>query len=140
MLEQRQRPSVFIKDMTPKRPEEKNYYILVCYPEDDERENTWILVEGQSEAARMAKTYILDGCDLDNSKVLVSPYENQISGMVSIYWFMYKMQGIYPELEMDIESFASGDPIEVTKAAEIARVNPQVSITKEDNEYTEKDV
>ena len=139
MLEQRQRPSVFIKDLRQKTPEEKSYYLLIAYPEDDERENVWMIVEGQEEAAKMAKVYILDGCDLDNSKVLVSCTENTIDGITSIYWFMYKMQGIYPDLGMDIESFAAGDPIEVQRAAENIRVNPQVSITAE-NDYTEKDI
>lgn len=139
MLEQRQRPSVFIKDLRQRTSEEKSYYLLIAYPEDDERENVWMIVEGQEEAAKMAKVYILDGCDLDNSKVLVSCTESTIDGITSIYWFMYKMQGIYPDLGMDIESFAAGDPIEVQRAAENMRVNPQVSITAE-NDYTEKDV
>lgn len=143
MLEQRQRPMAFSKVAPPvaKGPEEKDYYLLITYPEGTIERNDWMIVEGRREAAERAKTYILDGCDLDNSKVLVSSSENSIEGMVSIYWFMYKMQGLYPDLGMDIESFAAGDPVEVQQAADEVRNNPQVSIMPSDNGvYEGKDV
>lgn len=100
-------------NMPPKiHPEHKLYILLITYKEGSEPQ-TFIDCIGRTETYNCAKTYITDGADVFESRVLVEGIA--IEKCVNLYAFMKKMEMIYTDDDFSVEDFFVGDPPELVE-------------------------
>lgn len=121
-----------------KSPEEKKYYILVHY-KDDIHDPTWKECFGRTEAVHEARLYTMENADLERSVVFVEGVT--VDPEVTLYWFLKKMEDLFPDSSFDVDEYMMGDP-ESTVAASVTDIPVQVSsfLTDEDPDTGDRDI